>query len=1282
MLSILSLFDDERLTAYISSFLSPNESLRLLQSTKLLYDGTIGTGGGRLLSMAESSLASYGLNAQRTNAWIHWQGERARDLLIEAELACIEVRNTPRSGSIGSGMDFAHSPPLTTLSRMLDMNVVGEVDRDVGRTMPLHPFFRPAKKPSSLSSPSGSHESASALSAASLNLSPHSISEKREVSRLSEEDVVLSSSSSSSSSSSDSSHADVDEIRSPGISMLRCVLLAFSAARPDVAYCQGANYVAAILLIAESPPPPPPPSQYLSRKVPMGSVRRERSEDVTKGISTTDYKIGNNRLSNNTSSPSSYTTSSSSSTNGSSFLSSSLLTPSSFSIHRCAVATSLLLALNDRYGLCDLWRPGLPRLRSLGFTLSELAKSYTPLLHDHLNRIGIDFDILSAQWLLPLLSTVIPAQTLLSVWDNFFAFGWPALFKAAVALLLTIQDSLIEMDTDSSAVFFRTWREAVGRSESSPASAPARSLLALCPALAILYDPIALLKACGNVNISKDDLVHAEESYSASLLDRKASAMAQLVRQEQETTAEINSSITPAKLSSDAVAVSPTTTAPSMLISSSSSSSSSSSITFSNSSSSTATKKKTVTNTETDDSNFIMTQSITLPLLLPMHELIPSSRFEKLRPIVAARDAMSVRTPLHPGEAHFSSSSSLTSASKMKNHHRKRENSTTATPTTPRSRTASSLGPTIAAATTTSESNSGVNTPSLVVCSSSSFSPSPELIHGNEIASTATMKIVESALQAAHAIRDRHHQLSRAPISIALSPSLKCVLGPPTNSRHPFSNLVAKILENERASFAESVSHSSGAVARRLATILASAPAAGTPRTLASPGLETLRLHPLFGEGWARAIAYNDTLEGDLFGKFRERRLVIDAETGMAMVDLQVPDLLLSASPASLRLPGKVERRLAKQVLFTQGVQPTSITDELLQLPPPLVGIPSTPNNESAPQTWQHPRLSPDLVEGLDPNDSAPVDHLISFPPLPDFSVSSPDEGTSTSTAVIQYPSSCPSRLDTTPLFAGLARALAADLGDINDALSKDVYHLSTKIKNAGSALISLAPSLEKTRAALATSEERMRRTLEAKRETAEKLQSILKEAASKGGIPQLVPLPASESPASLSPSASSLSIWSDVSAAMSSPEKIRSLSSPPSSASTLLLSPPQSVESPTSRLPNSSPSQRLKRAGPEDVSSAMQAKESARGAAAAVKRYSILLSGIDAQVHEASAAWQRCVWAHTMEQTRVSELQQAKDALMTSLVEVSNQANLKQSMLLSRSLYALKVLWRAQQGE
>jgi len=942
------------------------------------------------------------------------------------------------------------------------------------------------------------------------------------------------------------------------------------------------------------------------------------------------------------------------------------------------VATSLLLVLNDRYGLCDLWRPGLPRLRSLGFTLSELAKSYTPLLHDHLNRIAIDFDILAAQWLLPLLSTVIPVQTLFCIWDNFFAFGWPALFKAAIALLLTIQDSLIEMDTDSSAVFFRTWREAVGRSESSPSSAPARALLALCPALVILYDPIALLKACGNVHISKSDLVHIEESYSATLLMRKATAMAQILRQEQESAEEASSSVTPTKMSNDAVAVSPASASSSSFLSSPSSSSN-----IPHASTTSTKKKVAINNAETDESNFNMTQSITLPLLSPMHELVPTSRFEKLRPIVAARDALAVRTPLYPKEAHWNTST----ASMMKQQIRNRENST-ATPTTPRSRTASTWGP----SATPSESNSGVNTPSLVVSSSTSFLSAAELIHEHEITSTATMQIVESVLQAAKGSRNRHHQLPRVPISITLSPSLRCVLGPPTSSRHPFSNLVTKILEDERASFAESVSHSSGAVARRLATILASAPAAGTPRTLASPGLETLRLHPLFGEGWARAIAFNDTLEGDLFGKFRERRLVIDAETGMAMVDLQVPDLLLSASPASLRLPGKVERRLAKQVLPTQAVSSTSIP-EMLQLPTGSIHF--TPNNESLPQMWQPPRLSPELVEGLDPHETAPSDQAgIAFPALPDFSMSSSDELSSSSTAIIQYPSSCPSRLDTTPLFAGLARALAADLGEINDSLSKDVYHLSTKIKNAGSALISLAPSLEKSRAALVSSEERMRRTLDAKRETADKLQSILKEAASKGGIPQLVPLPASESPASLSPSTSSLSIWSDMNAAISSPEKNRSnsissqknrsnsISSPSTLASAISsMSPPQSIEIPASRLSNPSPSQRLKRTGPEDVSSAIQAKESARNAAAAVKRYSILLSGIDAQVHEASAAWQRCVWAHTMEQTRVSELQQAKDALMNSLVEVSNQATIKQSLLLSKSLHALNLLWRAQQG-
>jgi len=608
-----------------------------------------------------------------------------------------------------------------------------------------------------------------------------------------------------------------------------------------------------------------------------------------------------------------------------------------------------------------------------------------------------------------------------------------------------------------------------------------------------------------------------------------------------------------------------------------------------------------------------------------------------------------------------------------------------------RSRTMSALG-------YNSESGLFNNNPSYIKSSSSPFA-SAELLLGNEISSTATMKIVDSALLAANSLQNRH-SLPRAPLppSITLSPTLTCQIGPPTRSRHPFSNLVAKILEDERASFADSLSHSSVAVTRRLATILASSPAAGTPRTLASPGLETLRLHPLFGEGWARAIAFNDTLEGGLFGKFRERRLVIDAETGMAMVDLQVPDLLISASPASLRLPGKVERRLAKQI---QTAQTHMSSDEPLRLPP---SIPSTPvgtssNTDILSLSWQPPRLSPELVEGLEPSDLASSDNSsgIAFATI-DFAVSSSNDTSKTimsssltttaTTSLIQYPSSCPSRLDTTPLFAGLARALASDLSEINDALSKDVYHLSTKIKNAGSALFSLAPALEKTKAALISSEERMRKTLDAKRETADKLQSILKDAAAKGRIPQLVPLPASESPASISPSTSSLSIWSDVSAAMSSPDKLRMLSSPPYSATaaattslSLSLSSPQSTESPSSsRLPTASPSQRLKRAGPDDISAAVQAKESARGAVAAVKRYSILLSGIDAQVHEASAAWQRCVWAHTMEQTRVSELQQAKDALMSSLVEVSNQANLKQELLLTNALHALKKLWHLQQ--
>jgi hypothetical protein len=82
------------------------------------------------------------------------------------------------------------------------------------------------------------------------------------------------------------------------------------------------------------------------------------------------------------------------------------------------------------------------------------------------------------------------------------------------------------------------------------------------------------------------------------------------------------------------------------------------------------------------------------------------------------------------------------------------------------------------------------------------------------------------------------------------------------------------------------------------------------------------------------------------------------------------------------------------------------------------------------------------------------------------------------------------------------------------------------------------------------------------------------------------------------------------------------------------------------------------------------------------VRRYALLLSGLDAAVHERSASWQRAVWAATIERTQLDELGAAKDALMRSLVEVSSHARRRRARLLAAALSAAVDAWRAAQQQ
>lgn len=62
-----------------------------------------------------------------------------------------------------------------------------------------------------------------------------------------------------------------------------------------------------------------------------------------------------------------------------------------------------------------------PVCRLIGYQLDRLLKSLLPRLWRHFQDVGLSFEVLAAQWLLPLMSITLPFPTLARIWELFFA---------------------------------------------------------------------------------------------------------------------------------------------------------------------------------------------------------------------------------------------------------------------------------------------------------------------------------------------------------------------------------------------------------------------------------------------------------------------------------------------------------------------------------------------------------------------------------------------------------------------------------------------------------------------------------------------------------------------------------------------------------------------------------------------------------------------------------------------------------------------------------------------
>lgn len=96
-----------------------------------------------------------------------------------------------------------------------------------------------------------------------------------------------------------------------------------------------------------------------------------------------------------------------------------------------------------RYNMQRLYRSGLALLMHLCDALEFVLRERFPAVMLHLEVLGVDVVLFAQNWFMTLFSYQMPLPVLADVWDLFFRVGWRAIVAAAVVLVETRMDAVL-----------------------------------------------------------------------------------------------------------------------------------------------------------------------------------------------------------------------------------------------------------------------------------------------------------------------------------------------------------------------------------------------------------------------------------------------------------------------------------------------------------------------------------------------------------------------------------------------------------------------------------------------------------------------------------------------------------------------------------------------------------------------------------------------------------------------------------------------------------------------
>lgn len=76
--------------------------------------------------------------------------------------------------------------------------------------------------------------------------------------------------------------------------------------------------------------------------------------------------------------------------------------------------------------------------------LDELVHKYEPVVHRHIQNVGMPWAMGTTKWFICLYSEVLPAETVFRIWDCLFNEGSKIIFRVAITLIRLHKDKILQ----------------------------------------------------------------------------------------------------------------------------------------------------------------------------------------------------------------------------------------------------------------------------------------------------------------------------------------------------------------------------------------------------------------------------------------------------------------------------------------------------------------------------------------------------------------------------------------------------------------------------------------------------------------------------------------------------------------------------------------------------------------------------------------------------------------------------------------------------------------------